>query len=152
MITINRIFVAVVGLSILLGLSPFLADGLTTNTLEKKFDANATAVDMDNNTTKQIGVVTNPSLRFGKLPVGSASVKYVNITSSKMALVNIDVTGNISPMLEYDDKFYFKGEKQAKIRFNASEPGYYQGEVRLKIQTAKNRIGERWLDFKASLP
>lgn len=55
-------------------------------------------------------------------------------------------------MLEYRDKLYFKGQKQVKIRFNASEPGYYVGDVSLKIQTARNRIGRKWLDLKASLP
>lgn len=62
------------------------------------------------------------------------------------------VTGNISGTLQYDEKFYFKGARQMRIKFNATEPGYYTGEVRLKIQTPKNALGNRWLDLKASVP
>ncbi|MFB6208117.1 MAG: hypothetical protein ABEJ69_02105 [Candidatus Nanohaloarchaea archaeon] len=107
---------------------------------------------MDANATKKVGIITGSNLRFGRLPVGSASIKYINITSSKDALVRISATGNISEMLEYDEKFYFQGSERTSIRFNASKAGYYTGKLELKIQTPKNKLGNRWLDLKASLP
>lgn len=148
----NKIAVSVIAVSALIGLSPFLVDQYSLNTFDTSFNANGTSINTSGNFTKRIGVVTGNTLQFGSIPAGAASIKYLSINASQKALLLVSSTGNISDALTYPEKLYFEGSKQAPVRFNATEPGYYTGTVDVKIQTARNTLGQKWLDLKASLP
>lgn len=148
----NKLALSVIAVSALIGMSPFLVDQYTLNRFDASFEANGTALNTSGNFTKRIGVITGNSLRFGRIPTGATSIKYLTINASKKALLMISAEGNISEALEYKEKLYFKGSKQTPVKFNASKPGYYTGTLEVKIQTARNSLGQRWLDLKASLP
>ncbi len=119
-----------------------------TNIQVSSFKANATVIEKGNDTQK-LGIVTNPQLRFGSIPEGSKSIKFLNLDAPRKSLVWIKSSGNISQHLIYNKKNYFQGEKEISIKFNASETGYYVGDVDIHTQAPKNKWGNRWLDIKS---
>jgi len=116
-----------------------------------EFDTNATALENSYNNTKKVGVVTEPNLRFGRLPAGMKSIKFFNISASRESILLIESEGNISDKLEHGDKFYFKGKKEVQVGFNSTEPGFYSGTINVNTQSPKNRWGQKWLDLKYEL-
>jgi len=143
---------AVIAVSALIvGLSPFIIEFSSIDDFDVGYNATANVTNTTPTNSQTLGIVTGQNLEFGRLPVGTASVKYINISSSKPALMNIDASGNISEHLEFNRQTTFQGDERTSLRFNASEPGYYEGVVSMKIQTPKNQIGEIWLDLKSRL-
>jgi hypothetical protein len=147
----SKLAATIIGLSILVGAAPHslpMVDSKLTLVQEKTFPANATVVNVTANDTKRLGIVTNPQLRFGTIPEGAKSHKFLLMNAPKKSLVLVDSEGNISEFLDFERKIYFKGQEELRILFNGSKTGFYTGEVRLKTQAPKDRWGERWLDFK----
>lgn len=141
--------IAVVAL--IIGLSPFIIEYASVDVFDAEYEATATVTNTTPASSQNIGVVTGQNLEFGRLPLGTASIKYINMSSTKPALMNMDVSGNISEHVEYSDQMSFQGDERTNLRFNASEPGYYEGTVSMKIQTPTNGIGEVWLELKSRL-
>lgn len=144
----NKLFVAVAGLSVLIGASPFIADEVLVKEQSFSFDANASSVDRSGNYTKNIGIVTNSNMDFGELPVGMGVTKFLNISMPRKGIVDLGAEGNISDSLDIREYHYFEGRKEIRVRFNASEEGYYTGNVTLKTQVPKHGIGNTWLGIK----
>jgi len=140
----------VIGASILIGLSPFLADKTLAQTSTSTFNANATATG-EGNSTERLGVVTGSKLQFGKIPVGSASTKFVVVNASQETDVSISSDGNISDSLEFKKSLKVQGSEEIPVTFNATESGFYTGSISLKTTRPKGSIGKKWLEIKSSL-
>jgi hypothetical protein len=147
----NKLAVGIIVLSLALGASPFVADELLVKNQGFSFEANATAINSTANQTQRIGIVTDSNMRFGEVPTGMSVVKFLNVSMPAKGIFEINSQGNISEMLDYQESHYFEGNKEIKIEFNATEPGYYGGSVDIKTQVPMNDIGQRWLDTKYSL-
>ncbi|MFB6199829.1 MAG: hypothetical protein ABEJ83_03045 [Candidatus Nanohaloarchaea archaeon] len=145
----NKAAAAVVGAVIVLVAIPLLISALTVNTQTRVFNAQGTAIDTTDNRTKDIGIVTNSQLKFGRIPVKSESIKFLQVNSTKESVVTLRSTGNISEALEFDEKLRVKGSQELEIGFNATEAGTYEGKVKMKIRTPTNAIGQVWLDLTA---
>ncbi len=109
---------------------------------------NVTA-DMNNSTDMYLGVNADNSLKFGVLPEGSNATKRLVLESTSTGLVDVETRGNISSYLDYDSSFVMKGSERFEIVAIADEPGYYAGEVEIKIQSANNLIGKKWINVKS---
>lgn len=147
----NKLAVGVIVLSFAVGVSPFIADEFLITEQSFSFDANATATNSTVNQTKRIGIVTNSNMRFGEVPTGMGVVKFLNVSMPRKGIFEIGSVGNISEMLDYQESYYFEGNKEIKIEFNGTRPSYYNGSVDIKTQVPLNDIGQRWLDTKYSL-
>ncbi|MFT4892380.1 MAG: hypothetical protein ACI8Z7_000152 [Candidatus Nanohaloarchaea archaeon] len=147
----NKLAVGVIVLSLAVGASPFIADHFLVKNQGFSFEANATAVNNTANQTKRIGIVTNSNMRFGEVPVGMSVVKFMNVSMPKKGIFEVNSVGNISEMLDYQESQYFEGNREIRIEFNGTRPGYYNGSVDIKTQVPLNDIGQRWLDTKYSL-
>lgn len=146
---INRIATAVIVSSLLVGIAPFALDYELTNQQSLEFKSNGTVVNDTGNQTKRLGLVTEPNLQFGSVPMGAASIKFLNITADRKSLIKIKSTGNISEVLEYNSKSYFEGNKEVSLKFNASKPGYYEGVVHIDTQTPRDKWGKKWIELKS---
>lgn len=137
-------------LSGVIGASPFIIDETSVKVHQQSFKANATVLDADSNSTT-LGMNADPNLEFGKLPQNSNVTKFINVSVAEKSYLSISSEGNISRMLEYDDRMYFEGSKEIPVEVRGREPGNYTGTVELRFQVPENRIGGYWLDLKYRL-
>lgn len=146
----DNIFVTIVGVSILVGLSPVLVEATSVN--QNSVDMNA-SIHILNQTARQggnlsLGVNANQNLNYGRAPINVSTTKIINITADESVYLKIDSSGNISDILYYDEYQYFNGTKQVNLRARSKEPGNYSGTVVFKTMTPRNILGERWLQLK----
>ena len=147
----NKLFIAVIGASVLLGISPLLLDEFTVNANENNFYSNLTVIDTDGNeTNKTLGISADRNLQFGMMIEDVNVTKTINLTSNNTVLATLESEGNISKVLDYNNSYYFEGDQQIPVTARAGEPGYFEGSVNLKTRVPDNRLGEVWLDLKSS--
>jgi len=144
--------IAPIAIILIILATPLAANEFLLNSEEFSFSANATAVNASLENETQLGVVTDPTLEFGEVPSQAQITKSFNINSEKTALSRMGTTGNISENLEYTDKHLFQGETSIETKFNATEPGYYEGTVEMNVKTPKRTGGSTWLEIKSKLP
>lgn len=147
----QAIAAGVVAVIALLGLSIFAAESFLVKSQEMNFDVNGTAEDMEDNSTKNLGIVTEPNLEFGRAALGTSYYKFIQVNSTNQALVTLTAEGNISDQISYPEKSYFQGSEELKIEFNATEQGYYTGTLNMKIRTSENSLGKTWLNIRNSV-
>lgn len=138
-------------LAALIGLTPLLLNETALDSRTLTFETNATAVNTSGNESLNLGVATGEKLNFGRIPTEGRSQKYFNVNAGKKALIRLETTGNISEQLDYDRKHFFEGKKEVDIIFNPERPGFYNGNVSMKIYTPVNEVGAAWLELKAKL-
>lgn len=147
----TMIAVSVISVSTLIGLTPFILNQTTLNTQETILETSAEVISKNaSGENIDLGLKIEKSLNFGKMPVNVSAAKTINLTSSKKSSVQVSSTGNISEFLDYDRRSYFEGSRDLEIQMVAEKPGYYAGELVIKTQTPKNKIGETWLELKQS--
>lgn len=141
---------------LVIGLLLFVASALAVSALidseEFSFDTNATATNLTLDNETQLGVVTDPTLEFGEVPMGAQITKKLQVDSRETTLAHLQSTGNISEHLEYSEKILFENNTEIEVKFNATESGYYEGTVEMTAQTAKRPGGEKWLQTRSRLP
>ena len=131
---------------------PVALNALTLDESEQVFEMNASAVNASGEDLKNIGIVADQRLDFGRIPYQSTSTKFINISAPGYSKVSLSADGNISDSVDYSKEQWFEGDKEISLTFNASEPGYYTGELAVKTALAKNSLGEQWLNIRKSLP
>lgn len=109
---------------------------------------NVTA-DMNNSTDTYLGVNADDSLKFGVLPEGSNATKRLVLESTSTGLVDVETTGNISESLYYDSSFVMEDSERFEIVAVADEPGFYTGQVKIKIKSADNPVGRQWINLRS---
>lgn len=147
----NKIAVSTIALSLMIGISPFVADEILIDKGEMTMQMNATVIEEGN---VSLGIVSNQELRYGRIPAGAGVTKFLNVSSSKTTLMKLESTGNISEYLEHPEELLFEGRTSIRLHFNTTsdaESGLYEGELKLKTQSVKQKEGERWLQLKKSL-
>lgn len=144
----NRIAIGIILGSVLLGIAPFAADYSLVEKEEFSFDSNASVYNATGNRTKNLGVVTEPNLDFGRIPQGSSTIKFINVDAPNKSILTLSSSGNISEHLIYGDKQYFEGEKELRVRFNGSQVGYFTGSLDVNAEMPRNRWGMKWLELK----
>lgn len=121
-------------------------------TLEERTNVYSSQVQVNqlsNNSSLNVGLDAGRNLDFGVVPAGTNVTKKIRLSSSKPSLVRIEVRGNISEYLYFDERFLLDGEKTLEIEIDPEDQGNYSGEVEIKIQTANSSLGEKWLNIKS---
>lgn len=139
--------ILIVGLSGLIGATPFILDNQTISFYAEEFNSSVTVINDTGNDTG-LGINSDPTLDFGDIPQGSNSTKFINTSMDKKSVLSIKADGNISEFLEYEEHMYFQGSKKIPLEFKAREPGNYTGNVSLRFEIPENRVGTKWLDLK----
>ncbi|MFB6292564.1 MAG: hypothetical protein ABEI58_04185 [Candidatus Nanohaloarchaea archaeon] len=148
---VDKLAWSVITVSVLIGLSPFIADEvlLKKDTITFETKVNVTPSREVNGTYAQVGVDPGKNLDFGRLPADLALTKFVNVTAPNRTIITITESGNISDQLYINDtQFYFEGRRKVSMRLNATETGFYTGEVTINAERPRNKWGQRWLDIK----
>lgn len=146
----NKIAVSAILLSVFVGLSPFIADEILIDRGEMSIEMNATVIEEEN---VSLGIVSNPQLRYGRIPAGAGVTKFLNLSTEKTTLLSLESEGNISEHLEHPDNLLFDGRESIRLYFNTTsetEQGFYEGMLTLKTQSAKRKEGVKWLELKKS--
>lgn len=136
--------------SALAGATPLILDQTTT---EYQKSTLISSIEVTNNTTVgnlSVGFNADSNMQFGRIPLESNMTKTINLSSEKTVLLNAHVEGNISSVLEHEDKVLFEGNKQLPVKAVTKEPGYYNGTLVLDMQVAQSDIGRKWLEFKSN--
>lgn len=137
---------------VLLFAIPVLAATTLVNSEEFSFNANATATNVTLENETELGVVTDPTLQFGEVPTEAQVTKKLQVESGQKTLAHLQSTGNISENLEHPDKKLFEDETEIEVKFNATQPGYYEGTVEMTTQTPERTGGETWINLRSKLP
>lgn len=137
---------AIAGLIIVLVLGLAAVDQMMVERQANSFEAQGTAVMPEENQT-DLGLVADKSLNFGEVPAGAAVRKEVKVEASEGSLVDVSVNGNISRHMDHTET-RLDGNHRIEVVFNASEPGYYTGDVIIKTQSPKNGLAATWLGIK----
>ena len=146
----DKTALTVIGISVLIGLSPFIVEETSVNKDENVLYSNVTVVNEETvNGTLGLGVTTVKKLDFGEMPTTVEYTRKLNVSAPAMTLLTISVDGNISEIMKYERKHYFQGDREIELTLNSSRPGHYDGNVTVKTLTAENEIGERWLYVKS---
>lgn len=139
--------ITIIFLSAIIGATPFIIEETSLDFYEETYETNVAILnDTGNNTS--LGINSDQNLDFGHMPEGANSTKFVNVSTKKRSLMNIQSEGNISNLLEYEERMHFKGYKKISIEAKGREPGNYTGNVSLNFQIPKNQAGSSWLDLK----
>lgn len=137
----------IVGLSGLIGATPFILDSQTIDFHNEEFNSSVAVLDQTGNNTS-LGINSDPTLDFGYIPQGSNVTKFLNMSAKKKSVLSIKSDGNISNFLEHKDHMYFQGYKQIPLEFKGREPGNYTGNITLRFEIPENQVGKHWLDLK----
>lgn len=138
-------------LVLLLFATPFALEYFTVVERTNVYSTQVQVMDVSNNSSIRVGLDTGSNFDYGELPLGSNLTKSVNFSSVRPSLVNVDVNGNISRYLYYDNRFLVNGTEEFTMEIDPQEPGNYSGEVEIKIQTPNNLVGEKWVKLKSRL-
>lgn len=146
----KTVFVAtVIILSASIGAAPFIIEETTLEKTKASFNASAQVIPESSDAG--YGINADKVLNFGRMYTGSNATKYLNVSARKKAYLEVDVEGNISDVLEYEENMWIEGEKDVPIKVEAREPGYYSGKVHASFKVPKNGIGERWVNLTNSI-
>lgn len=147
----DKTALTIIGISMLIGLSPVLVEYSSVNTSTIEFKANATVIDQtpDEGGNLTLGVNAEREMAYGEMPINVSTTKILNMTASDgYAYLVVSSNGNISEKLFYNKYNYFNGSKEFNMRFKSGQPGFYSGTVRIKTMTPRNELGAAWLDLK----
>jgi len=137
---------AVITISGLIGATPYLVEQNSIHSYEQTMNSSIIVIESAND--KALGINADRNLDFGRLKPGTNATKFLNLSIGKKSLLNVKTEGNISEVLEYQEKLYFKGSKEIELEAKGREPGNYSGTVNLGFQIPKNQVGKYWLDLK----
>lgn len=151
----NKVALTLITAAAILGLTPFAISETSVDKQVVEFEPKANVSIVSNNSSNvSLGLAPGKKgLNFGDLPLQSTqrARKTVDLDASDKALVIIKDSGNASEFLRYDEKHYFQGQKEIKIEFETEEPGYYEGDLKLKILTPRNELGKKWIELRSLL-
>lgn len=151
----GRLAAAVISVSVLIGLVPLAIQMTSVNHIQQKQFSNVSLYQAENESGNlSLGVDPADGLEFGERPVDAVTGgdKDLDFNAEKKSLILISAEGNISEVLEFEDRHYFEGAKTVPVRFTTDHPvGYYEGNVTINIYAPKNRVGEAWLDMRSQL-
>lgn len=141
-IHVIAILITTFAVSILL-FNYFVVDSMTN-----EFEVTAESVESN---SKDIGVVSDPKLDYGKTPAGSRVRKKVDIDSNRGLMLKISSGGNVSDYLDYPKIIFLEGDNQVEVSYSSQELGYYEGDLIVRRYTSDYKIGERWLKFRSKI-
>lgn len=148
----NKYLIAggVVGLLLLtLMASPLIADQVLVEEQSFTLSANASVVDMQNNTSLGVATGSNQALDFGRLVVNASnSTRYVNVSTPDANFVRLDASGNISEHLNYTK--YQMNATSIPVEMQATEVGNFTGNLSVNVQIPAQEGGQQWLELKHS--
>lgn len=146
----DKLTVAIIGISVLVGASPFLVEATSVQKTSTQLPANVTFVQGE---TKEgnvsVGVNAGSNLDFGVAPLNVGVEKTISLEAPNNTLVVTSSSGNITDVLQYDRKKYISGSSDVELRVNGTSPGYYEGQVEVKTMTPENKLGDSWLYVKS---
>lgn len=135
--------------SLAVGASPFLADMLLLETTTSRLGTNATVTGPGNADNISIGANPGALLAYGDIPSNVNATKTLSIeTTGNAALVSVSVDGNISGQIEYERIHHFTGTRELELTLAPAAEGFYAGNVTVKTERARGRLGEGWLEAK----
>jgi hypothetical protein len=133
-------------LAVLLFATPFAMDAYLLEKQDASFNTSAEVVA--NNTSIGAAAGTN-QLDFGRLISDNMNVtREINVGTGRDTIVLVDIEGNITEHLKYEEVHRFNGSKDIQFEMVAREPGNYTGTVDLNVQAVKQEGGSAWLDIK----
>jgi hypothetical protein len=116
------------------------------NPQNASFDTNATVLSPNqSNGTLEAGLAMGQGMNFGRFNALFNKTKTLNLSADDLSLIQVDVSGNISDRLKYEDRHLFTGRKQIDFEMAGNKTGFYNGSILLDMKTAQNKWGERWL-------
>jgi hypothetical protein len=136
---------AVALIAVILFAAPFAMDAYL---LEKEqFSFNTSAEVIPNGSP---GVNTeNNSLDFGRMIEDKMNfTRNMPVETGRDTLALVDVQGNITPYLDYQELHRFNNSKSLEFEMIANESGNYTGTIDVNIQVANRTGGTAWLDIK----
>lgn len=136
----------IVAISGLIGATPFLIEQTSIDSYEQSMNSSVVVIESAND--EALGINADRNLDFGRLKPGTNATKFVNISVGKKSLLNMKARGNISEVLEYQEKIYLQEERKIELEANGREPGNYSGVVDMEFEIPDNRLGRYWLDLK----
>lgn len=115
---------------------------------ERTLDMSATIEPQmqGNNTT--MGINTGQGLDYGNVTYSTNVTKFLQVSADRRSLLTSEVTGNISEHTYYDREIYFEGNRSFEVTVGSDEPGYYEGELKMRFQVPETRWGSRWISLK----
>ncbi len=144
---INLVVGSVLVLSVLIGASPFIFDEVSVEKHEENFNTSISVVDAEGE-KMSFGVNADQNLQFGTIVEGTNATKFINMSTAEKSLLTVKTEGNISEFMFYDEKMYFRGDKQIPLEVQGRESGNYTGTVNLEFQIPENKVGRKWLGLK----
>lgn len=138
--------VSVIVLSGLIGAAPFIIDETSIESAEKNF--NASVYVMEESDDRGLGINADRNLEFGRLAQGANATKFLNLSVGKKSMLYISSEGNISEVLEHENRIYFEGDREVELEAKGTEPGNYTGKINVRFDIPRNQVGKYWLDLK----
>lgn len=140
---------SVIVAAVLTGLTPYFVENSLIDSDIRNFNASANVTEKTNQSSA--GILTEQSLEFGRMTAGTGVAKFFNFSAQEEILVEFSANGNISEKLTTPGAVYFTDDRQLEVKFQSEEPGYYDGELVLKISSSDSRIGRFWLETKSEI-
>jgi hypothetical protein len=149
----QKLTLAILAASVLLGASPFLADALLLESSKNEFESSAVSVPPSaNDNSTELGVVTDQNMKFGRVETGSKVTKYINLSTDGRGAVTLSSTGNISNYFEHPNHVVFQDNVTLPVSYTAKRPGIYNGSVVVKTYGASSEMGYQWMKLRDQLP
>lgn len=141
--------ITIVGVSILIGVSPVMLDNLSLEKNRISFNSSVTVHPQGENET-DIGVNADPTLAFGRIPMTASYTKYLKLEAKDKAKVDVGVDGNISSQISVKRESFFirPGNMTVGVAVKPEESGYYEGQIHIDTKTPAGTVGSYWLDVK----
>ena len=104
----------------------------------RSFNVSATVEPpQENNTT--VGVNTGQAMHYGNITHETNFTKFMEVGVQRKSILQISASGNISEILYFEEKQYFKGSKNLSITAGSETPGRYTGKLYLEFQVPETK-------------
>jgi len=136
---------------LLLVLIGFMIPQVSFSKIESEFTMSAQSINASEFNGK-IGVATQTDeLNFGRLPIGSKSTKFIDISNSfsRDSKTELFVEGNISEFVSFPNEIILAPSESEEITilFNSTQIGNYTGNFTSISYVAKNSFAEKILNY-----
>ncbi|QGA80131.1 hypothetical protein [Candidatus Nanohalobium constans] len=118
------------------------------NNKDASFSTNATILDSNESENLTAGLAMGQGMSFGKFSSNFNKTKSLNLSADSLTLAEVEVEGNISDRLDYEERHLFEGRTQIPFELHGNQSGFFEGEINLELKTAQNKWGEKWLNFQ----
>lgn len=144
----NKLTMTIIGLAILVGLTPLAVEKTFVNSADSSFNTSAKVVADNPNENVTLGLEAGEGLAFGEITQGVNITKELSMSSSSKGFVKMGSSGNISSHLVYDSQKSFRNNTKIPVKFVADEKGYFTGTILIKTSQPENKVAEKWLELK----